>query len=49
MKVSLAATVRLLPCDLEVTDSNPETAYPLVGGKDAYIYSPQTPPDCILV
>jgi hypothetical protein len=49
MKVSLAATVRLLPCDLEATDSNPETAYPLVGGKDAYIYSLQTPPNYSLV
>ena len=39
-RVSLGTMVRLLPCDLEVTDSNSRNSLFVCGGEAAYIYSP---------
>lgn len=44
MRVSLGTTMRLLPCDLEVTGSTPGNNLYACGGKAAYIYPPQIPP-----
>lgn len=41
--------VRLLPCDLEGTSSNPGNSPSTLGGKAAYIYLPMTPPSVSLV
>ena len=42
--VSLGTTIRLLPCDLEVTSSNIGNSLSTYRGKTMYIYSLQTPP-----